>query len=171
MKPEEGNQCGTERHRLASGVTAEKQLKIWVCSLCDTHPRLEAQRTLLTTCSLTKTLHKHRSACGFQPGVLHRWLQQEQDSTGAPCPGSPGTPARLNRLLLVSRPSKQGCREGEPAAGRAAEPFSPHLAALVPLHGRGWLRPRGALPAIAAAPSHRFAQGSFACHIPVASLV
>lgn len=64
---EEGNQYGTERHRLDSGVTTEKQLKIWVCCLCDTHPCLEAQGMLLTTCGLSHQNFAQTQRCLWFP--------------------------------------------------------------------------------------------------------
>lgn len=88
---------------------------------------------LVTTCSLSnQSFAQGRGAYGFQPGVLHHWLQREQDSAEAPWPGSPAALASphtgtAKSLPALSCPSNQGC--GERAAAAAAESLSPCLAA------------------------------------------
>lgn len=145
-------------------MTTENQLKIWVCYLCDTHPCLEVQ---VTTCRLSDQNFAQTQTCLWFPARRAAPLAR----AGAPWPHwLPCTLAQLSHSPLLSWPSRQGCRER--AAATAAESFSPHLAAFVPLRGLGSRSRAGctlderALPAMAAAPRRHFARGSFVCHIP-----
>lgn len=156
-------------------MPTEKQLKIWVCYLRDTHPLLEVQWMLVTTCSLSnQSFAQGHGAYGFQPGVLHHGLQRKQDSAEAPWPGSPaalasphtGAAKSLPASELPQQPGSQGASCSR--SSRVAQPVPRCLSSPARLGSQeeSRLPLRRARPAMAAAPSRHCAQGSFACHIP-----